>query len=57
MKDLECVKSYVDSKREEIIDTLISTQCFDFLLTVIQHYEIAMDWYKGDITILPKLYP
>ena len=55
MKDLECVKSYVDSKWETILDWIVMTEQYNFLLELIESYKIAKEKYlnhKGENIIL-----
>ena len=52
VKDLECVKSYVDSKLDTIMDWLLNLEQFDFLLEVIESCNIPKEKYlshKGEI--------
>ena len=63
VKDLECVKSYVDSKWETILDWIVMNEKFDFLLELIESYKIAKERYlnhKGEMImlfILFQMYP
>ena len=63
MKDLECVKSYVDSKWETILDWIVMNEKFDFLLELIESYKIPKEKYlyhKGEmimLLILFQMYP
>ena len=55
MKHLECVKSYVDSKWETILDWIVMREEYDFLLELIVSYEIPKEKYlnhKGENSIL-----
>ena len=51
VKDLACVKSYVDSKWETILDWNVIGGEFDFLLELIECYKIPKERYilhKGE---------
>ena len=54
MKDLDCVKSYVDSKWETILDWTVIGEQFDLLLELIECYKIPMERYihnKGELIV------
>ena len=54
MKDVECVERYMDSKWETVLDYLVASEQFDFLLKLIEHYNIPKEKYlyhKGENTI------
>ena len=54
MKDVECVKRYVDSKWDTVLDRFVTLEQFDFLLELIEHYKIPKEKYiyhKGENTI------
>ena len=51
VKDLECVKSYVDLKWETILDSVLVYEKFDFLLELIKSCKIPKEKYlchKGE---------
>ena len=52
---MECVKSYVDSKWETILDWIVVAEQYDFLLELIESYKIPKEKYlnhKGENIIL-----
>ena len=54
VKDVECVERYMDSKWETVLDYLVASEQFDFLLKLIEHYNIPKEKYlyhKGENTI------
>ena len=58
VKDLECVKSYVDLKWETILDSLLVFEQFDFFLELIKRCKIPKEKYlshKGEMFFLNTL--
>ena len=56
VKDLACVKSYVDSKWEAIFDWAVYEGQYDFLLELIKCYRIPTERYihhKGEMIACP----